>query len=191
MHALSICITDNICVTSRSACGGQILELDCSVDELPEAIPKPTITWFRNGQRAVFDQPNHQSTFVPDIDFLMQFPILTFGVFDFEPVYALPDGQLVLINAFRNINNSMLGHLPSNITIDMARAQLFNIFIANWTCVSNNSLGSDAISYNIIRNCHCGKLKLSITSYINRIVNLKYYSIPLHVIITTPTQYQL
>ena len=156
---VSICITDNICVTSRSACGGMYFKLDCSIDReaVPIASPLPNITWFRNGQRAVYYTNGFEQ--IRDTDFFIQFPILKVGVFNINPISGWRNGALLLDNIFPDIRSSMLGNLSSDITLDIVRAQVFNIFIANWTCVRSNSLGSDVISYSV-KDCHCGKLKL-------------------------------
>ena len=84
--------------------------------------------------------------------FLMQFPILNFGVFNTPPFQVLSAGDLVFTTAFDNITNPMLGGLEPDIAFSEARAMLFDILLANWTCVANNTLGLSSVS-NFFRMC--------------------------------------
>ena len=93
------------------------------------------------------------------MNFLMQFPILSAGVFGLHgnpiPVFLiLPSGQLVFITKFNNITDPILGNLAPDTTLHQARAMFLDILFANWTCVANNSLGSSAVEHHIEA---CGK----------------------------------
>ena len=134
--------------------------LGCTVsNEVPRPVPPPTVTWLRNG--APVASTVLGAGFNLDMDFLMQFPILTPGVFSHDRGYisltfqVLSSGELFFNTRFDNISNPMLGNLPVDITLRQARAKLFDILLANWTCVANNSLGTSAVEHHIEM---CGKL---------------------------------
>lgn len=136
--------------------GGIVLTetLPCPIpNEIPRPVPLPTRTWFRDGVLAA--SALRGETVNVDMAFLMQFPILNMGAFDTAPFQVLVSGDLVFTTAFTNITNPMMAGLAPGTTLSQARAMLFDILLANWTCVANNSLGASSIS-NFIRMC--GKL---------------------------------
>ena len=73
----------------------------------------------------------------------------------FHHFKSLTDGDLVFTTEFTNITNPIMGGLAPDITFSEARAMLFDILLANWTCVANNTLGLSSVS-NFFRMC--GKL---------------------------------
>ena len=128
--------------------------LPCPVpNEVPRPVPPPTIMWFRNGVPAA--SATRGENFDLDMDFLNAFPSLRAGVFNIPIFQVLTDGDLVFTTRFENITNPMLGELPPDIAFSDARDRLFNILLANWTCVANNTLGLSSVS-NFLRMC--GKL---------------------------------
>ena len=134
------------------------VQLQCTVkNEVPLPIPPPSLTWFRNGSEvaraAIFG-----TSFELDINFQMQFPILTPGVFNFPTFQIFSSGEVVFTTeSFDNITMPMLGDLAPDTTLHQARAMLFDdILLANWTCVAYNSLGTAAVEYLI---GVCGKLE--------------------------------
>ena len=139
------------------------VQLQCTVnDEVPRPIPPPSLTWFRNGSE-VARAASFGESFELDINFQMQFPILTPGIFSssgnfFLPFQILSNGVVVFTTeSFDNITMPMLGDLAPDTTLRQARAMLFHdILLANWTCVAYNSLGTAAVEY-LIRVC--GKLE--------------------------------
>ena len=143
---------------------GGILEtvrLQCTIiEEVPLPFPIPSLTWFRNGLEVARAAKSGES-FELD-NFQMQFPILTPGVFSssgiiFPPFQILSSGEVVFTTeSFDNITMPMLGGLAPDTTLRQAMAMLFDILLANWTCVANSSLGTAAVEY-LIRVC--GKLE--------------------------------
>lgn len=130
-------------------------DLFCSIsNEVPRPVPPPTLRWFRNGVEVA--RASFGGNFAVEMDFLMQFPILMPMVFDVPVFQVLSSGQIVFTNAFTNITNAMIGNIP-DASVAQARAMVFNLLLANWTCASNNSLGASAIAYNIRM---CGELKV-------------------------------
>ena len=122
-------------------------------NEVPRPIPPPTITWFRDGVPAA--SATQGENFDVNKALLIEFPILNMGVFGFSPLQVLYSGELVFTTEITNITNPMLGGLAPDVTLSEARALLFNILLANWTCVANNTLGLSSVS-NFLRMC--GKL---------------------------------
>ena len=142
--------------------------LGCTIsNEVPRPVPPPTITWLRNSVPAA--SASFGGHFDVDMDFLMQFPILTTGVFSgyfgaIGPIFqVLISGELFFSTEFINITNPMLGNLPESTTRRQVRAMLFDILLANWTCVANNSLGTSAVEHHIGM---CGKLDVKTDSSI-------------------------
>ena len=153
---LIINITGDTCLPGDD--GGNTV-LGCTVlTEVPQPVPSPTLTWFRNGVPVAASEVFGFS-FDVNINFLMQFPILSAGVFGLRgtsiPVFqTLPSGELIFNTVFDNITDPMLGNLAPDTTLRQARAMLLDILFANWTCVANNSLGSSAVEHHIEA---CGK----------------------------------
>ena len=120
----------------------------------PRPVPPPTLMWLRDGVPAASATMGEAFTVNPA--FLLENPILNMGVFTIIPFLVLQStGDLVLTTAISNITNPMLGGLPLSATVRQARAILFDILVANWTCVANNTLGFSSVS-NFLRMC--GKL---------------------------------
>ena len=140
----------------------ETVRLQCTVnDEVPLPIPLPCLKWFRNGLE-VARAAKFGESFELDINLQMQFPILTPGVFSssgiiFPPFQIFPSGEVIFTTEyFDNITVPMLGDLAPDTTLRQARATLFDILLANWTCVANSSLGTAAVEYLI---GVCGKLE--------------------------------
>ena len=139
------------------------VQLGCSVSaEVPQPVPPPTLTWFRSGVE-VARAAVSGTMFELNMDFLMEFPILITGVFSVggtvSPTFqVLQSGLLIFNTLFDNISDPMLGNLPMDITLRQARAMLFDILLANWTCAANNTLGTSSVQHNIRM---CGKLNVS------------------------------
>ena len=138
--------------------------LSCTVsNEVPRPVPPPTLTWLRNGVPAA--SAFIGEAFDVDMAFLMQFPILTPGVFSHDRGYITPtfqvllSGELFFSTEFTNISDPLLGNLPVSTTRRQARAMIFDIILANWTCMANNSLGTAVVEYHIGM---CGKLDVFI-----------------------------
>ena len=139
----------------------ETVQLQCTVNiEVPRPVPLPSLTWFRNGlevARFAFGDFKFDIT-----NFQMQFPILTPGVFSsssgiFLPFQIFSSGEVVFTTEFfNNITMPMLGNLAPDTTLRQARAILFDILLANWTCVAYSSLGTAAVEYLI---GVCGKLE--------------------------------
>ena len=128
--------------------------LSCTVsNEVPRPVPQPTITWLRNGVPAA--SALFGGVFDVDMSFLVRFPILNPGVFSFPIFHVLFTGELLFSTEFTNITNPMLGNLPESTTRRQARAMLFDILLANWTCMASNSLGTSSVEHHIGM---CGKL---------------------------------
>ena len=119
----------------------------------PQPVPTPTIMWFRDGVLAA--SVTMGEAFTVDPEFLLENPILNMGVFIITPFVVMPTGELIFITAVDNIANAKLGGLQPNATVREARAILFDILLANWTCVASNTLGFSSISNFITM---CGKL---------------------------------
>ena len=170
MCFLIINITDDTCIPGVNTAapgddGGTMatVRLGCRVlREIPQPIPPPTLTWFRNGVPAAASEEFGYS-FDVNMNFLMQFPILSVGVFGSSrhggiivpALQVLPSGELIFNTEFNNITDPILGNLAPDTTLRQARAMLLDILFANWTCVANNSLGSSAVEHHIEA---CGKL---------------------------------
>ena len=165
-------IVDDTCIPGESAFppgdegGVQVsVDLGCTISTaVPRPVPPPTLRWLRDG-REVARAMTQGQPFDVAMDFLMDFPILTTGVFSSDVMgggttisstfVALTGGELIINTRFDNISNPMLGNLPVGTTFRQARAMLFEILLANWTCVANNTFGSAAVQHNIRM---CGKL---------------------------------
>jgi hypothetical protein len=132
--------------------GGITETLFCTVpNEIPRPVPPPTLTWFRNGVQAA------SAGLGVDMDFEMQFPILITGVFGggttvIPTFQVLTSGELVFTTNFNNITDAMLGQLAPGTTLRQAKMMLFDILIADWMCVANNTLGSSSVE-NTFRRC--------------------------------------
>jgi hypothetical protein len=92
-----------------------------------------------------------------DDNFLTQFPILMTGVFGSAstviPTFqVLSNGDLVFTTDFNNITDAMLGGLAPGTPLRQAKMMLFDILVADWMCVANNTLGSSSVE-NTIRRC--------------------------------------
>ena len=133
------------------------VQLQCTVNwEVPQPIPLPSLTWFRNGSE-VARAATFGEAFELDINFQMQFPILTPGVFSFPTFQVLSNGKVVFTTeSLGNITMPVLGDLAPDTTLRQARTMLFDILLANWTCVAYSSLGTATVEY-LIRVC--GKLE--------------------------------
>lgn len=136
--------------------------LDCTIPMVvPRPVPPPTVTWFRDGVPAA-SATALGNNFDVDTDFLTTFPILTTGILNIPAFQVLDNGQLIFSSEFTNISNPMMLDLsiPTDVTneemINIARTMLFEILLANWTCVANSSLGLSSVQ-NFFRRC--GKLK--------------------------------
>ena len=163
-----IIITDDTCLPGVNAAapgddGGTMatVRLGCTVlREIPQPIPSPTLTWFRNGVPAASTVSGYSFDVNSIMNFLMQFPILSSGVFGslhgtIVPAFQVfSSGELIINTEFDNITDPMLGNLAPDTTLRQARAMLLDILFANWTCVANNSLGSSAVEHHIEA---CGK----------------------------------
>jgi hypothetical protein len=77
----------------------------------------------------------------------MENPILLPGVFNISPFQILSDGTVTIYTGFANISFPELGMLAPNTTLEQAREELFDLFLGNWTCHVNNSLGSFSVEY--------------------------------------------
>ena len=99
--------------------------------------------WFKDGQPIFSDSP------VIEESFLVQNPILMPGVFNVPPV-QFSHRKMILYTTFTNITDPMLGGLAPDTSLEQARQLLLDIFLGNWTCFVNNSLGSASVEY-IIR----------------------------------------
>ena len=119
--------------------------LTCDVADLPQPIPLPTRVWLKDGQ-IVSSMQYHAFAEIDEL-FLMENPILTIGVFDIPAFQVLPDGTTILFAGFGNITSTELGMIAPDTTLDEARKMLLNIFLGNWTCLVNNSLGSSSVEY--------------------------------------------
>ena len=153
-------IADDTCLLGANAGdnGGIMMTvvLQCTVlNEVPQPIPLPTLMWFRDGVLAA--SASFGSDFEVDMAFLIQFPILFAGVFDIPILLFLSNGSLVFSTIFTNITNATLGNLPVDTTPAQARAMLFDILLANWTCAANNTLGLSTVEHQIRM---CGKYRL-------------------------------
>ena len=155
-----ILIADDTCLLGENRAmpgddGGimETVQLQCTIIvEVPLPFPIPSLTWFRNGLE-VARAAKFSESFELDSNFQMQFPILTPGVFSssgnfFLPFQILSNGVVVFTTeSFDNITMPMLGGLAPDTTLRQARAMLFDILLANWTCVANSSLGTAAVEY--------------------------------------------
>ena len=122
-----------------------VVFLTCDVADLPRPIPLPTRFWFKDGQ--IVSSMQYGASAEIDELFLMENPILTIGVFDFPAFQVLLDGTTVLFTGFSNISSPELGMIAPGTTLEEARKMLLNIFLGNWTCLVNNSLGSSSVEY--------------------------------------------
>ena len=171
MQCVIILIAGDTCLLgeNRAVPGddGGILEtvrLQCTIiDEVPLPFPIPSLMWFRNGlEVARVAKFGEAFDFTSIRNFQMQFPILIPGVFSssgsiLPPFQIFPSGEVVFTTGdFDNITDPMLGDLAPDTTLRQARAMLFDILLANWTCVANSSLGTAAVEYLI---GVCGKLE--------------------------------
>ena len=128
--------------------------LQCTIlNKVPRPIPLPTLMWFRDGVLAA--SASFGSDFGVDVVFLRQFPILFAGVFDIPILLFSSNGSLVFTTVFTNIINATLGNLFVDTTPAQARAILFDILLANWMCVANNTLGLSTVEHHISM---CSKL---------------------------------
>ena len=132
-----------------------LTRLSCDVDysKLPHPIPLPTRSWFKDSQ--LVSSTLYGVAAEIDESFLMENPILNLGVFDFLPLQILSDGDITLFNGFSNITSRELGMLSPSTTLEQAREKLFDIFLGNWTCIVNNSLGSSSVEYILRENGEC------------------------------------
>ena len=129
-------------------------ELDCAIlDDVPQSVPLPDRSWFRDGVLAVSAQSGQDLNL--EASFTMMFPIFNLGVFNFPSLTLTTDGQITYSTQFTNITMPMLGDLPPDIDLPTARAMVFNLLPGTWMCFVNNSLGSASVEY-VIREC--GKL---------------------------------
>ena len=77
----------------------------------------------------------------------MENPILISGVFNIPTLQVLSNGTITMYTGFTNITSPELGMLELETTLEQAREMLFDIFLGNWTCHVNNSLGSFSVEY--------------------------------------------
>lgn len=121
--------------------------LDCGVDDpsLPRPNPLPTRTWFKDGQ--LISSSLYGSHADIEWTFLVENPILMIGVFNIPTFQVLTNGVITMYTGFNNITSPDLGMLAPETTLEQARELLFDIFLGNWTCHVNNSLGSFSVEY--------------------------------------------
>ena len=142
--------------------------LECNVDDpsLPNPIPPPMRSWFKDGQLVSSIQYGE----IEDITasyLVTANPILMQSVFDVISPFAILHGAVILTNQINNISNPMLGNLPNGTTLEEARGLLFDIFLGNWTCLVNNSLGSSSVEYILRENGECIRLIFSLDHSFN------------------------
>ena len=131
------------------------VQLQCTVNrEVPQPIPTPSLTWFRNGLKVAHAVLGEHFTINDNLP--IQFSILNPGVFSMTPFLLLTSGELIFTTEINNITMPMLGNLAPDTTLRQARAMLFEILLANWTCVAYSSLGTAAVEHLI---GVCGKLE--------------------------------
>lgn len=124
--------------------------LSCEVSRTPPSpVPIPDVTWFKDG--VLVSTGPDRSTLSIDMDFLNQFPSLTMGVFNQDPLGFVAGNTIVLSTSVAsNLTSPMLGGFPAGTTVAQARAEVFNtVILGNWECVANNSLGTSSVEYNI------------------------------------------
>ena len=121
--------------------------LDCGVDDpnLPQPNPLPTRSWFKDGQ--LISSAQYRSHADIELTYLMENSILLTGVFNIPTFQVLPNGTITMYTGFTNITSPELGMLEPETTLEQARELLFDIFLGNWTCHVNNSLGSFSVEY--------------------------------------------
>ena len=123
-------------------------------------VPPPSLAWFRDGQQIAFTESYERSFDLTEdstMRFLMENPILINNVFSFGgaplPTFQfLQAGEIVISTQFDNITDRMMGMLAPDVTIGEARNMIYDILLANWTCVANSSLGVASVE-NVFRMC--------------------------------------
>ena len=127
--------------------------LECMIDDpsLPDPVPLPTRSWFKDGQ-LVSTTRDGEDADISTSSLAAQNPIL---MTSFSFIFISRDGSLILNNGINNISNPMLGNLLPNATVEQAMELLIDIFLGNWTCLVNNSLGSSLVEYILRRTGKC------------------------------------
>ena len=128
--------------------------------DVPEPVPAPTLAWFRNGRRIAFTEMFGTAFELSEpslMRFLMENPILMNNVFSSGGVplpafQILSSGEIVVSTEFDNITDRMMGDLADDVTLGEARNMIYDILLANWTCVANSSLGVASVE-NVFRMC--------------------------------------
>ena len=133
--------------------------LDC--DFIPHPIPRPTLqrSWFKDGEFIYSAQVG--SVPWPDAsDFLAANPLLAHGVLHPFSFFPFSNGTILLNIEIDNITSPFL--FPPGTTLELARVQLVEQLVGNWTCVLNNTFGSASRTYTVTKKCgELIKIKLS------------------------------
>lgn len=119
----------------------QVLRCDVR-DSSSRANPSPLRSWYKDGE-LVYSAESFSS---PDLsDYFDNHPIFTIGVL--EPVVLTFTSSGTFHYNIQVENVTFPALLPPCTTLDQARQEVFDLLLGTWTCVVENTLGRDSVTY--------------------------------------------